>query len=246
MILRTGIHGISGHGVIPVTQMVSGAMGIPLWWDPNGENLPVVAAYRAIATAGSPWSLAPANYAESLQNWSNPGVNDLVEGNGAVPWAANTGWQFVAAATQYFDTGLIPANDQSWSMLAQFSNGILAPLNYLVGAYSSVANTFFGVVYQSGANRVAYLNGGPTYVIPTLAAGNVGLAGSQGFRNGVAEGAPIAAWGGASTRSAYIGARNNGGVADLFTTANAGSVVFYSGTLTAPQMLAVATAMAAL
>jgi len=225
----SGIDGLTGEGVA-------------LWWDPLGEGLPVVGAYRAIASVGSPWPLAPAVYADTLQNWANPGTNDLVEGNGVVPWAAATGWGFVSAQGKYFLTALIPANDQSWSILGQFAN--YAAGHYLVGSRS--AGGQFVLLPSLGGVNSQYRNGGNLSVAPGFANGNIGIGGNRGYRNGVQEAGVIGAWTGVSNQDIYIGARNNLGAPDGYPTMDIHAVVMYSGTLTAPQILAVATAMAAL
>jgi len=53
-VLQTGIHGISGHGVIPVTQMVSGAMGFQPADVPKAESDCLIALYNL--TNGSGWT----------------------------------------------------------------------------------------------------------------------------------------------------------------------------------------------
>jgi hypothetical protein len=248
--LRTGLHGHSGPGVVPVSQMVSGAMGIPLWWDPLGENLPVVGAYRAIATVGSPWPLAPANYADTLQNWSNPGVNDLVQISGLpapVPWALNTGWQFITANNDAFDTGITPATDQTWSAICQFNNVLTGNVDFLFGCANNAFNVIFGIQPNRGVIGVGYWNNRSLLVAPELLAGNLCIAGVFGYRNGAIEPGNIGApWVGNLT-TCYIGANNRAGVGSTGPiTGNVESFAIYSGTLTAPQVLAVATAMAAL
>lgn len=243
--LRTGITTVgllspSEYGVNPAA---GGA--IPLWWDPNGEGLPVVGAYRAIATVGSPWPLAPAAYADTLVNWSNPGVNDLVQVSGLpapVPWALNTGWQFVVANTDTFDTGLAPGN--TWTMLVQFT-GQNAVNRYLAGIYDNVAPSLFAVGAQVGI-RVIYWNEGNRQVAPNMVFGNLCVAGNQGYRNGMADGAAIPAGPALPPISIYIGALNQFGLSVLHTTANILAAAAYNATLTAPQILAVATAMGAL
>jgi hypothetical protein len=229
-----GLSGLSG------VDGLTGEDVVQQWWDPNNEGLPVVGAYRAIATAGSPWPLAPANYAESLANWANPGINDLVEGNGAVPWAANTGWQFNVAAAQYFNTGLVPANDQSWSMFVQFANNTNQGI---VAGCDNGATRIFTIYPNVVAALVRYRNGNFTQAAPQLLTGNLAIVGANGYRNGIFDAGPAAGWGGASALSIWIGGYNP--VGGSFT-GNIESVAIYSGTLTGPQVLTVATAMAAL
>jgi len=232
-----GLSGLSG---------VDGLTGgdVALWWDPNNEGLPVVGAYRAIATIGSPWGNAPTVYADTLQNWSNPGTNDLVQISGApppVPWALNTGWQFVAANTDAFDTGLVPATN--WTMLIQFANYTSANL-YLCGNYIAAPISLYAL-YDTAVDAV-YYNQGNIGVPPPLVTGNRGMAGKEGFRNGVSEGA-IGGLNALPIVSVYIGALDQQGVgAILHCDAEIRALAMYNNTITAPQMLAVSTAMAAL
>lgn len=226
--------------------------GLLPWWNPDGATLGAgvggscVGAYRAIDTPGSVWGAGPANYAVSLVNLANPGVNDLIEGNGAVPWAGATGWGFVAAALQYFDTGFIPDTDQTQTILVQFANR--ANTGFLLGEFSVVGpNTQVHIYLNAAGNQVNYSNGAPgVSVAPVLNAGNLAIAGNQGYRDGVAEGGALPASPNAHTRSIWIGARNNAGVIQLPITADVESVAIYNITLTAPQVLARAVAMVAL
>lgn len=248
-LLRTGIHGYSGPGVIPVSQMVSGALGSPIWWNPDGATPgyggSCVGAYRAIDTVGSPWGPGPADYAASLINLANPGVNNLIEGNGAVPWNAATGWGFVAAALQYFNTGLIPANNQTWSALIQFDNVIPVGANdMLFGLLNDTATRNFGIRPSRLGASVEYMNNSSGVIAPPLLSGNLCFAGNNAYRNGVADGAIGGIVADAISNPIYIGARALG--ADLPITANIESIAFYNVVLTAPQVLARATAMAAL
>ena len=180
----------------------AGGATVGLWYDPNGAfaadggNL---YAWRAQNSVGTVWPGGPANYAASLVAQSG-GVN-LVEGNGAVPWAAATGWDFVAAAAQLLDTGLMPANDQSWSMFIQYTNDLLNN-NTLCGSYTAVDRAF---MLKNSAAQVRYFNGNALAVVPALASGNIGVAGNLAYRNGGLDGGPIAAWGGVATRNIYIG-----------------------------------------
>jgi hypothetical protein len=208
----------------------------PDWWDPNEEGLCVIGAYQARGAA---------SYAASLVNRPNPGVNDLIEGNGVVPWDAVNSWGFVTVAAQWLDTGFIPQNDQSQSMLVQFANVVGSGTLYLAAARTA-GGRIFALLPATAGGRVAYENGGASSVLPNLVAGNLGVAGNRGYRNGITEGGNIPGWAGSSFRQVFIGCRNNQGVADAFVTANIYAVVVYDCVLTAPQMLTVATAMAAL
>lgn len=223
--------------------VVIGGAPPPDWWDPNVAGLCVVAAYRAINTPGNPWTNdAPNVYADTLVNNANPGVFNLVEGNGAVPWAIGTGWSFLGAgAAQWLDTGVVPGTT-GWSMLVQFANTVGSGV--VAGQYNTIAGTQFEIWPWNFPNRVQYGNGFNFVVPPSLLTGNLGMGGFQGYRNGIADGGPIPGWSGPTPRSVYIGCRN--GVAPNWYTGDVESVAIYNCTLTAPQMLAVATAMSQL
>lgn len=234
------LNGLSGlSGVDGLTGADTGV--VQEWWDPNAEALPVVGAYRAIATVGSPWGYAPTVYADTLQNWDNPGVNDLTEGNGAVPWAANTGWQFVAASLQYL---IATAITGSYTVLVRFSNYIT--VGTAIAGTRAAANARMELYPGTIAPGKLYRNAGQAVVLPNVAAGNMGVVGPQGYFNGVAEGAGLGGWGAANNNPLYIGAHNNGGVPASYCDANIAAVAVYSATITPAQALTVATAMAAL
>lgn len=179
-------------------------------------------AWRAQASVGSPWPNAPADYAASLVSVEGNAVS-LSENNGIVPWAAATGWGHVAAQQKSFDTGVIPANDQSGAMLIQFANH-LAANGFLASLYNGVANTFFQVFAFFGGNH-GYSNGGTSSIAGGLTDGNIAIVGSQGYLNGVVDGATVAAWGGASALSIFIGARSTGGVAGFWCTSEVSSII---------------------
>jgi hypothetical protein len=72
------------------------------------------------------------------------------------------------------------------------------------------------------------------------------VAGNTGYRNGAADPGAIGAWTGAAVSAVYICAINDAGVPTFFTSAYIQALAIYDCTLTAPQVAAVAAAMAAL
>lgn len=186
-----------------------------------------------------------ASYAASLVNLANAGTNDLTAVAGAPNWAAGTGWSGFQALGTGLDTGLIPANDQSWSVLIQFANHT-RNTSRVLGAYTGAANQEFAILPVSGASY-SYRNGGQFAPLGNVNNGNLGFAGNQGYLNGVADGGAIVAWGGASTFSVYIGALNFAGALLVETDGDVVASAFYrGGALSAPQMAAREAAMAAL
>lgn len=189
------------------------------WYNPGGvfdAFIGDIYAWRAQANATT-WGAGPANYAASKIDENNGAV--LVEGNGAVPWAAAAGWGFVAGALQYFDTNLTPTNDQNYSCFIQYAN--VAVDGWLIGATAPIVlDRRFGLRPNQGGTQVGYVNGNGIAVVPQLLTGNVGIAGAQGYRNGIADGAACAPWNGASTFSLYVGARNFNSVPLTYITAD--------------------------
>lgn len=227
---RIGMHGV---GMTPMRVGIA-QLGAADWWDPDGEGLCVWAAYQPKGAL---------SFAASLIDLSGNGNDAGDPGGAATPgWNTVNGWTFDGLA-DYLTTTFVPQNDQSQSVLVQYTNvtnaGDVCGCRTTVPAQFRIIPDSTGTVrYQNGAASVA--------VAPQLAAGNLGIAGNQGYRNGAADGGALAAWGGASTFALYIGARNRAGAADAFCAAYVTAIAIYDCVLTAGQMLNVATAMAAL
>jgi len=205
------------------------------WWDPNGDGLCIWAAYQPKGAA---------NFAASLVDLSGNGNSAGDPGGASTPaWDAVNGWKF-DGGDDYLTTTFVPQNDQTQSLLVQYTT--LTDTGWLCGSRENGDYLFLrgdngsAAVYRNGAASVA--------VGPALAAGNLGLAGAQGYRNGAAEGGAIGGWGGAAATSLYIAAIHQGaGV--MFGSECAvyiQALAIYDCTLTAPQVAAVAAAMAAL
>jgi hypothetical protein len=215
------------------------------WWNPDGATPGGVGG----STVGAYQAKSAASYPASLINLANPSTNDLVEGNGAVPWAAGTGWGLVNAAQQYFDTGIVPIlNPVTWSVLIQYSNmaaGTFSPFGLLD---TIPVNGGFWCQHWTagGAMRCRHGNFNISSNAPTLTSGNYGFAAKQPYRNGVAEGVAMAAGVGLTDLSIFLGAFSSNGVSSQWPTFDCEAFVVYNVTLTAPQVLARATAMAAL
>ena len=171
-------------------------------------------------------------------NGNNAGV-------GVAPtWDAVNGWKF-NGTTQYLTTTFVPQTDQSQSFLIQFTN-LVGFDGWIIGARGGIVSRIAGI--QPNYNvmpQVRYWNGNGVSVAPPLLAGHLAVAGDTGYRNGVSEGAPIPTYTGAAIQM-WIGARNNLWVAELFCQVYVQAMAFYDCTLTAPQVAAVAAAMAAL
>jgi len=203
------------------------------WWDPAKENLCVWAAYdplRAFSLANS--------YVDVSGN-----ENDCTPTGVAadIPtWANGTGWTF-DGVSQYLTTAFVPQNDQTQTIIVQYDT--LTNTGYLCGQREGAAQSF-ALLPDNGAAAVLYRNGGGVLAAPALAAGNLCVAGNQGYRDGLADGGAIAVWGGAAAQPVYIGALNNLGVVASWVAANIKKVAIYDCTLTAAQVQRIAYAMA--
>jgi len=241
-----GVLGARGQVSGPLATGAGGA-ALP-WWNPDGATPgggggTCVGAYRAIDTPGSLWGAGPANYAESLINLANPGTYDLTEGNGAVPWAALTGWGFVTALAKYLIPGIIPNADMS--LMSQHSDLVASVVAPTIAAFQNTPARLY-LYPEIGTNAVGYGKGGISTVAPRLISGNLCVSGQVGYRNGIPDGAPILS-GFIPTNTPYIGATNSQtGLASQFITANIRAIALYTVELTAAQVLARATAMSLL
>lgn len=239
----------SGTFARPFSPPFGGGGEIDWWYNPGGifdAFIGDIYAWRASNTPGSIWDGGPANYAATLIDQNNGQV--LVEGNGAVPWAMATGWGFIQANAQYLDTQLVlPAIAQiDWSIFVQYANTLTVGNIFLAGVTSNP--TFgFGVNAVRFGN-VGYYNGLGNYVAPTHPTGNLGTAGSQGYRDGIADGPAIAAginW----ARTIWIGGANDRAVTTGdYVTAEIRAVWICTSNPAVVQAnaLALATAMAGL
>ena len=207
--------------------------GAAAWWMAAGVT--PIAAYQAKGAV---------SYAASLVNLANPGTYDLTEGNGAVPWATGTGWGFVAAQQKALESGVTPVNNQTWSMIIQYAGVLTAAYTCLMGG-SGGAGPWFLVYPNSAGTSVVYCNGGGVVKAPPLLAGNLAVAGTKGYRDGIDEEVTISSQAGVMA-SVSIAAQHYPGAYVGYITANIYACAIYSSTLTAPQVLAAATAMAAL
>lgn len=204
----------------------------PDWWDPTGAGLCIWAAYQPIGAA----SLA-ASYVDQSGNGNNcgPGV--------APAWDAVNGWRF-NGTTQWLDTLFQPQNDQSQSMLVQFTTFVQAGGQHCLTGCNQADR--WKIDLWVWAPNARYANGGFVVAPGAIVAGNMCVAGNQGYRNGAPDGAPIAGYGAALNLNTYIGAVNLWGGPAQFCQVYIQAYALYDCTLTAPQVLAVATAMAAL
>lgn len=210
------------------------------WWDADGSISGCVAAYQAIGAS---------SLAASYSNLQNPGTYDAAPGS-APSFDTATGWTF-NGTTQYLTTGVV-ATSQSWSMLVRFTSPGTNIKRYIGGAYrDSGGNAQLVLVARhDGSPFVVYYGNGATgstrAVSPRADSGVLGVAGVQGYRDGVAEGATIPVAAPTSPIAILIAAMNYNGTAIHHSDITVQAWAIYSSTLTAGNVATLTTAMNAL
>lgn len=170
-------------------RLLAGQLAVPVGIRPSGGS--AVPWYMLVGTPLAAYQpKGAASQAASYINVVNPGVHDLTVGN-APAWAANTGWTFTRASSHYLISTIVPAT--GYSVLVQISGGVPGGGNAYcaLGCSQSGSSRFFGLFPNNGGGSVGYHMGDPLNVAPNVAAANLGLAGQQGYRNGVADGGAI-------------------------------------------------------
>lgn len=213
------------HEVYMSTIFVNSyAHGGANWWESGGAS-GAVAVYQPKGAT----SLA-ASYIDLSGN-----------GNNATPvaapaWNALTGWAFSGA--QYLSTVTV---SQTYTTIVQISDAAVG--TYCVFGYYSIPfahrilpnRTTIGVMYAATAKA------------PGVAAGNLALAGSNGYRNGALDIAVPTV--GTGSGQLYIGAQRDATSGNNATALYIGkiqAIAIYNNTLDAAKVAAVAAAMAAL
>jgi len=204
-------------------------VGTAIWYNAGGAPDPI-AAYKPKGAA---------SLAASYVNLVNAGTYDAAPG--VAPTLGAGGWTF-NGTTQYLTTGITP-NTANWSALVQLANGASgATVNTPFGSFDG--NGF--LIIQNPADDVThYYNSALLFVVPRITSGNLGFAAQTAYRNGVAESGGMAFTANPAV-ALYIGALNVSGGAGKFFSGDIAEFAIWNTTLTAPQVLAVATAMSAL
>lgn len=124
-------------------------------------------------------------------NQAQGGSNLYRARDGVAPaWEAASGWTFTAASSQQLLTGIIPANNQTWSGLGAMaiSAGTAGVYAIPFGLYYyTTGPLLFGIMtgYQI-ANISYFLNGGQLNFATGKSTGVFGVAGVTGYVNGIA------------------------------------------------------------
>jgi len=191
-----------------------------------------VAAYEPICAV---------SLADSYINRANPGTYDAAPGT-APTWAAQTGWTF-NGTTQYLLADI--AANIGWSVLVRYSGATdLGAPKIIFGSQSAGGGTVRFHIQPSQSNIIYYSHEDSVGVAPGLLAGVLGIAGQQGFRNGVSDGGVIPS-GGTGTRptKVAIGALYEGAGAVFYCNANIQALYIYNVPITPTQVRAVTDAM---
>lgn len=180
-----------------------------------------------------------ASLAASYDNNAAPG-NGLADGTyDAAPGTAPsfdtaTGWTF-DGSSQYLDTGI--TYEATWSVVVRYSDA-----NTAVVRLFDVGTDKLSVI-PGYASTSAYWQAGstPNARTPAMYSGILAAAGNQPYRNGSADGATFT--GTITSGSFRIAARND---TTRFFSGKIQALAIYNATLSAAQVAAISTAMAAL
>lgn len=201
------------------------------WWLAGG-----VAAANCI---GAYNALGSVDLAASKVNLANPGTYDL--GGGVDPTHDPAlGWVF-NGTTQYFKTGIVPENDQTWSMIIKFSEYTTGD-DCIAGLYEG-ANQQFLLSDYSSTNARNFGNGGVKNLANSAASGVICVAGSKRYFDGVNQlGAAIPAPSGSITYDIWIGALHYTTPIQFFD-GNIQSIAIYDKVLSDAEVLAITNEM---
>jgi hypothetical protein len=218
------------NGGVGTALLLGSAATVEPWYLSGGVSAAnCIAAYQpkgAASLAASYDNLAGASYDAA------PGV--------APTFDAETGWTF-NGSTQYLDTGVDPVNDQTWSMIVRYSGA--TTVNYVAICGTRIGGGTAFAIEPNSPDGVYYASGGFVAKATGVAAGNLAIAGTKAYRNGVDEGLTLGVSAG-DWASVLIGCfRDTGGAPAQFCAASVQAIAIYDVTLTADQVAAITAAM---
>lgn len=217
-------------GVSPAftNRAPAGAPAAPPWWQVTGRTC--VAAYQPLGAA---------NLAASYTNLANPGTYTATP-NVTPTWTTSTGWE--GDGTTYLDTGIVPVNNQTWSVIARFTRATAHSQSLVNCILNGGGFPEFGLKPHYTPND-QYNSGGLYNAAESTEAGVMAVAGNAAYLNGSAVGTIYPAEG---TFTAGIRILNRAVFGDQGSTAILQALAIYSNTLTAAEVAAVSAAIAAL
>jgi hypothetical protein len=202
------------------------------WWYVPGQTC--VAAYKPIGAA---------SLATSYINLANPGTYNAAPG--VAPTLGAGGWTF-DGVNDYLTTGIVPDNNQQWSVLVRYENAAASDNSILFGSANISGPPYFGVYPRPASFNTSYQNGYYLLVGTSQAAGVVAVAGNKPYRDGSAQSGTISASAG-TFNAIFLGARNTGGgTPGSYFSGTIAALAIYSGTLSAADVAALTTRMQAL
>ena len=201
------------------------------WYLSDGiSSADCIAAFQPIGAASA---------SAALVNLNNPGTHNATAS--VAPGWTTSGWSF-NGSNQYVDTSVVPAANMTVIVRCDAFSGTAT----LVGHYLAAAAR---LEISGDGGSSYYCNAGSVQVGPLTVTGVYAVSGTQGYRNGAADGAATGtAFSGTATQTLLIGARrreDTSGI-DSYGNQTIQAVAIYSRILTATEVQAVSTAMAAL
>ena len=211
-------------------EMLGGAQIKPWYLSGGVAKINCLAAYKPKGAA---------NLTESYINLANPGTNDAAPGPvGAAPaWSADHGWIF-DGATQTLTTGIVFAAgaNQTSTMIVRFTDATayICGINNGGGVLWTISPTVSVTYRQYTSGNSNSVAGG------NITAGIMALAGNNCYLNGATDGTLV-------STSLDPGGQPIifGGTSWTYNACNIQALAIYNTVLTAAQVLAISTAMAA-
>lgn len=216
--------------------LATGAGGALPWWNPDGAT--------PAATCGAWQAKGAASLAASYLNLAtlgNANIDPAVVGGVAPTFDPALGW-ITNGINQYLKTGVLPAG--SFTTIIRFSNGPgnTSYLDCLYGAAQSGTQRI--EVWTNALNRLRIANQLETNY-PAITSGVIAVAGNCAYLDTALLSCGLGGAWTAIARDIYIGARNTGSPTEPWPGYIQAFAV-YNLTLTAAQVLARRTAIAAL
>ena len=212
----------------------SGRGGAAAWYLAGGVSAAnCVAAYQPKGAA---------SLAASYTNLANPGTYNLEKYGTDITWDNTNGWGTNWASNRFLKTNIIPG-EGGWSLIARWSNGTTA---YSVAVGNNV-NSGYKLGLGSGPFNAGWFhNGGSLLATGGAVAAGVYAVTDEPYRNGADVGTLSGAPGTPATPIVIGGAYNISTAVANVWAGYIQAVAIYNVTLSAAQVAAISTAMAAL
>lgn len=177
--------------------------------------------------------LISASLADSYVNDVSPGINNAAPGT-APTWSNTLGWIF-NGIDQYLTTGIIPENDQTWSMVVRFS-GYITGDSTIAGLYNASGSEFY-IQLHSTNNAVICSSGKPRPIKGIITEGIIIIAGKKFYVNADKASLDFLSPVGNITYDIWVGMVHYSSPANLFA-GNVQSLAIYDKILSDAERLA--------